>query len=159
MNQKKYYLAYGSNLNIAQMQHRCPTAKPVGTAVIKDYELLFKGSKTGSYLTIEPKRNGIVPVGVWEVTADDESKLDLYEGYPTFYYKKEIHLPIEFFDGKGTAERTAFVYIMHEERLLGIPTGYYMRVCATGYHSFGFDVKLLEKAYQKSMKGVSRHEI
>ena len=159
MNQKKYYLAYGSNLNIAQMQHRCPDAKPVGTAVIKDYELLFKGSKTGAYLTIEPKRNGIVPVGVWEVTADDESKLDLYEGYPTFYYKKEIRLPIEFFDGKGTAERTAFVYIMHEERLLGIPTGYYMRVCATGYRNFGFDVELLEKAYQKSMKGVSRHEI
>ena len=100
-----------------------------------------------------------IPVGVWEVTADDEAKLDLYEGYPAFYYKKEIRLPIEFFDGKGIVERTAFVYIMHEERLLGIPTGYYVRVCATGYHNFGFDVKLLEKAYQKSMKGVSRHEI
>ena len=42
---KKYYLAYGSNLNIRQMALRCPTAKAVGTAVIKDYELLFKGSK------------------------------------------------------------------------------------------------------------------
>ena len=49
---KKYYLAYGSNLNIRQMALRCPTAKPVGTAVIKDYELLFKGSKTGAYLKI-----------------------------------------------------------------------------------------------------------
>ena len=45
---KKYYLAYGSNLNVRQMALRCPTAKPVGTAVIKDYELLFKGSKTGA---------------------------------------------------------------------------------------------------------------
>lgn len=35
---KKYYLAYGSNLNIRKMALRCPTAKPVGTAVIKDYE-------------------------------------------------------------------------------------------------------------------------
>ena len=52
---KKYYLAYGSNLNVRQMALRCPTAKPVGTAVIKDYGLLFKGSKTGAYLTIEPK--------------------------------------------------------------------------------------------------------
>ena len=52
---KKYYLAYGSNLNLRQMALRCHTAKPVGTAVIKDYELLFKGSKTGAYLTIEPK--------------------------------------------------------------------------------------------------------
>ena len=156
MSRKKYYLAYGSNLNIIQMQHRCPTAKPVGTAIIQDYTLLFKGSKTGAYLTIESQKGSYVPVGVWEVTADDESKLDLYEGYPAFYYKKEIRLPIEFFDGRGTAEKTAFVYIMHEERLLGIPTGYYVRVCATGYHNFGFDVELLEKAYQKSMKGVSR---
>lgn len=61
---KLYYLAYGSNLNIRQMALRCPTAKPVGTAVIKDYELLFKGSKTGAYLTIEPKVGAEVPVAV-----------------------------------------------------------------------------------------------
>ena len=39
----KYYLAYGSNLNTRQMAHRCPTAVVVGTAVIKDYRLKFKG--------------------------------------------------------------------------------------------------------------------
>ena len=64
---KQYYLAYGSNLNVAQMRLRCPNAKPIGTAEIKDYELLFKGSKTGSYLTIEKKKGSTVPVGVWEV--------------------------------------------------------------------------------------------
>ena len=41
----KYYLAYGSNLNIRQMQMRCPGAKPVGTMVLEDYELLFKGDR------------------------------------------------------------------------------------------------------------------
>lgn len=46
---KKYYIAYGSNLNVRQMKFRCPTAKVVGTSVIKGYELLYKGSKTGSY--------------------------------------------------------------------------------------------------------------
>ena len=45
----KYYLAYGSNLNVRQMMHRCPGAKPVGKMVLEGYELLFKGSKTGSY--------------------------------------------------------------------------------------------------------------
>jgi hypothetical protein len=35
------------------MKMRCPGAKIVGTSEIKDYQLLFKGSKTGSYLTIE----------------------------------------------------------------------------------------------------------
>lgn len=53
--EKRYYIAYGSNLNLRQMKMRCPTAKVMGTAVIKNYELLFKGSLTGAYLTIEPK--------------------------------------------------------------------------------------------------------
>lgn len=34
---KKYYIAYGSNLNVKQMKFRCPGAKVVGTSVIKDY--------------------------------------------------------------------------------------------------------------------------
>ena len=48
--QKRYYIAYGSNLNISQMRMRCPHARVIGTSVIPDYELLFKGSMTGSYL-------------------------------------------------------------------------------------------------------------
>ena len=51
----KYYLAYGSNLSMAQMAQRCPDAVYVGTAELKDYQLLFKGSQSGSYLTVEPK--------------------------------------------------------------------------------------------------------
>ena len=89
---KRYYLAYGSNLNVRQMEYRCPTAKIAGTAVIRDYELLYKGSKTGSYLTVEKKKGGAVPVAVWEVTAADEHSLDIYEGYPNFYYKKNMKI-------------------------------------------------------------------
>ena len=80
MSKKRYYLAYGSNLNKAQMQSRCPGAKPIGTALLEGYELLFKGSKTGSYLTIEPKADGVVPIVVWEVSAEHERSLDRYEG-------------------------------------------------------------------------------
>ena len=54
---KRYYIAYGSNLNVRQMRMRCPTARRIGTSELKGYELLFKGSKTGSYLTVE-KRPG-----------------------------------------------------------------------------------------------------
>ena len=92
---KRYYIAYGSNLNVYQMRYRCPNARIIGTAVVPDYELLFKGSKTGSYLTIEPKEGSNGPVAVWETTAEDEAALDRYEGYPVFYYKKEFTLPIK----------------------------------------------------------------
>ena len=69
------------------MRVRCPFAVVLGTAVLDGWELLFKGSKTGSYLTIEECAGGKVPVAVWEVTGSDEAALDRYEGFPTFYYK------------------------------------------------------------------------
>ena len=41
----KLYVAYGSNLNLKQMAYRCPTATLVGTGVIDNYELQFKGMR------------------------------------------------------------------------------------------------------------------
>lgn len=43
--EKRYYIAYGSNLNVRQMRMRCPSARIIGTSKLNDYELLFKGSK------------------------------------------------------------------------------------------------------------------
>ena len=45
---------------------------------------------------------------------------------------------------------TAFVYIMHEERPLGIPTDFYLRTCIEGYSVFGFDKLPLTAAYERS---------
>ena len=148
---KRYYLAYGSNLNIAQMQFRCPDAVIVGTAVIPDYELLFKGSLTGAYLTIKPKQGSQVPVGVWEVSLADELRLDRYEGFPNFYYKKDIRLPVADIRTGKTKLHDGFVYIMHEDRKLGIPTDMYVRTCIEGYRDFGFDTAFLFDAYDKSL--------
>lgn len=148
---KKYYLAYGSNLNVAQMQFRCPDAVVVGTAVIPDYELLFKGSLTGAYLTIEPKQGSQVPVGAWEVSLADELKLDRYEGFPSFYYKKEIRIPVKDIRTGKTKLHDAFVYIMHEDKKLGIPTDMYVRTCLDGYKDFGFNPDFLLEAYDKSL--------
>ena len=149
---KRYYLAYGSNLNIPQMRHRCPTAKIIGTAEIKDYELLFKGSKTGSYLTIEPKKGATVPVAVWEVKQGDEANLDIYEGAPRFYYKKDMQIKCRYRKSGRTRTISAFVYIMHEDRQLGVPSAYYVNTCLNGYDSFGFDSELIYKAIDKSLK-------
>ena len=149
---KRYYLAYGSNLNIPQMRHRCPTAKVIGTAEIRDYELLFKGSKTGSYLTIEPKKGATVPVAVWEVKPGDETNLDVYEGAPRFYYKKDMQIKCRYLKSGKTRTITAFVYIMHEDRQMGVPSAYYVNTCLDGYDSFGFDNEYIYKAIDKSLK-------
>ena len=148
--EKRYYIAYGSNLNIRQMMLRCPTARVIGTSELKDYKLMFKGSKSGSYLTVEPMEGCTVPVAAWEVSALDEQALDRYEGYPDFYYKKELTLPITGIKTGKVRTRKVFVYIMHEDRPLGIPNAFYMRTCAEGYRSFGFDINYLLDAYSYS---------
>ena len=147
---KRYYIAYGSNLNVEQMKHRCPDARVVGTATLEGWTLLFKGSKTGSYLTIEPKKGASVPVAVWEVSERDELNLDRYEGYPNFYYKKDIEVSYKGITTGRVRKRQAFVYIMHEGRPLGQPSEYYLNACARGYHFFDFDVNRLIQAVYDS---------
>ena len=155
---KRYYIAYGSNLNIRQMQQRCPGARIIGTAEVPNYRLMFKGSMTGSYLTIEPEDGCTVPVAVWEVAPADERALDRYEGCPNFYYKKEFVLPVKGIKSGKTRRRTVFVYIMHEERSFGIPCRGYMRICAEGYHDFGFAIGKLIEAFYFSQKKVGAGE-
>ena len=153
---KRYYIAYGSNLNVRQMRMRCPSARIIGTSVLKDYELLFKGSKTGSYLTVEKKSGVSVPVAVWEVTAEDEKALDRYEGFPTFYYKKELNLSIKGIRTGKIRKRSVFVYIMHEDRPIGVPSVSYMQTCLEGYDDFGFNRQPLIEAYLNTRR--LRHE-
>ena len=148
--EKRYYIAYGSNLNIEQMRFRCLDARIIGTASLDGWELLFKGSKTGSYLTVEPKTGSTVPVAVWEVSEADEQNLDRYEGFPAFYYKKEMNLTIKGIKTGRLRKRRVFVYIMHEDRPIGKPSHYYLATCIDGYKSFGFDLNVLAEAYEKS---------
>lgn len=148
----KYYIAYGSNLNINQMKRRCPTARVIGTGFIEDYELLFKGSKTGGYLTIEKAEGKSLPVAIWKVTEIDEQALDRYEGYPTFYYKADVEIDIKGIKTGKEYRKKAFVYIMHEDRDVGMPSKYYVMTCLEGYKTFGFSPKYLEDAILKSME-------
>ena len=92
---QRIYIAYGSNMSEVQMARRCPDAVLAGTGRIRGYELLFKGSLTGCYATIEKKADAFVPVVFWCISPADERRLDAYEGFPRFYYKKEVEMETE----------------------------------------------------------------
>lgn len=151
---KRYYIAYGSNLNIPQMRMRCPQARIIGTGELKDWRLLFKGSRTGSYLTIEREDGFTVPVAVWEVTRKDERALDRYEGFPAFYYKKDMYIRIKGIRTGKIRLRQVFAYIMHEERPIGIPSNGYVYTCLEGYRAFGFDADILTEACDYSKEAI-----
>ncbi len=144
----KYYIAYGSNMDEKQMAYRCPDAELVGTSEIRDYELIFKGSQTGAYATIEKKKGSRVPVLIWKITESDEKSLDRYEGFPNFYYKKDLGITI------NGEQLTAMVYIMHENRKFGVPSNAYFNILDSAYWKFGFDYDILETAYNKCWKAV-----
>ena len=150
--EKRYYIAYGSNLNVEQMMRRCPGAKPIGTAMLEHNILYFRGSGSGYYLTIEPKIGSKVPVAVWEITPEDELALDRYEGYPRFYYKYDYTLKVKLLDEETTKELRCFAYIMTEGRRVGLPTNYYLTTCMKGYKDFGFDTRILTRTVERMKK-------
>lgn len=138
---KKYYLAYGSNLNLAQMKNRCKNSKPIGTINLKDYRLIYKGGeKDYSYLTIERCEGCSVPLGLYEVSYFDIFSLDNYEEYPFFYSKHYISIKI------GDKIKKALIYIMNEKFDYHIPSEEYIQTCMIGYDDFGFDKSILDKA-------------
>lgn len=146
---KKYYLAYGSNLNIDQMKYRCPNARIVGKTKLDNHRLVFKGGYTG-YLTIEEAEGNYVPLGIYEITSNDEKKLDLYEGYPNFYYKK--YIPVEI----NSKTVYALIYVMNEEFGYQFPTMDYINICKSGYRDFSFDNHILSEALETTMLSISK---
>ena len=149
----RLYIAYGSNMNLAQMAARCPTAAIAGAAELKGYRLLFRGAHEGAVATVEPHEGGSVPVLAWWVTHADEAALDRYEGCPWLYRKETVRIRM---DGKT---HLAMIYVMNVEDLptgryrpLGQPSAYYYTSILEGYKDAGFDVDILRKATTDSVE-------
>lgn len=138
------------------MAKRCPTAKVYGKGELKDYRLLFKGVPNNAYATIELFKGAKVPVLVWEVKPKDEKALDLYEGFPNFYYKK--YLEVELESGEIL---TAMVYIMTnkiKDRInLNLPSERYLRIVKEGYTAAGFDIGFIEDALKVSAEDIGEN--
>lgn len=140
----KLYIAYGSNMDEKQMAYRCPDAGLVGTGTVEGYRLLFKGGADHAYATIEPEKAGRVPVLVWKISKVDERRLDRYEGFPKFYYKKEVPVLI------NGQKKEAMVYIMDEKNSRNRPSSEYYQILETAYRKFKFDDVELLQALEES---------
>jgi len=147
---RKLYIAYGSNLDEEQMALRCPDAKIVGWAVLKDWKLVFR-----NHASIEPCEGSEVPVLVWDISENDEYNLDMYESYPDYYDKKNLDIIVNDSNG-GQTNATAMVYVMNDGRKPAVPSQYYYNILMMGYKRFGFDTVILKKALLDSAVAASK---
>jgi gamma-glutamylcyclotransferase (GGCT)/AIG2-like uncharacterized protein YtfP len=138
---KTYYIAYGSNLHVGQMEYRCPGASVVCKGELKDYELVFQGREGNAHANVIPAEGKVVPVVVWSITKEDEAHLDMYEGVRGGYYRKE-YMTVETKNG----EIEGLIYIMNPNPY-NLPDKRYLHVIEVGYDTFGFDFRVLVNAY------------
>ena len=128
------YFAYGSNLNLFQMKRRCKDSIFLKKINLKDFRLTFR-SKYGA-ADIEPKKNSVVPGGLFEISKSDEKKLDVYEDYPILYKKHYF-----YYYGKKV-----MTYTMVKKTPFKFPTERYLNIVMKGYKNCKLDYNYLKKA-------------
>ena len=128
------YFAYGSNLNLFQMKRRCKDSIFLKKINLKDFRLTFRSKYRAA--DIEPKKNSIVPGGLFDISKSDEKKLDVYEDYPSLYRKF-------YFTYYG---KKVMTYTMVNKTPFRFPTERYLNVVKRGYKDCGLDKKYLQKS-------------
>lgn len=155
MSEDKLYFAYGSNINLDQMAHRCPAAQMVGPVLLENYELLFRGNANGNGVaTIKPKEGQQVYGLLWRITPDCERSLDIYEGYPRLYEKESVAVR----DSAGR-QLTVMAYVMTDGdrwRSPALPSEYYYQGILDGYRQIGLPTQALKQAWDHCVGEVQR---
>ncbi|KAK4660051.1 hypothetical protein QC762_0015010 [Podospora pseudocomata] len=114
----KLYFGYGSNLWLDQMSRRCPSSPYLGIGRLRQHKWFINSR---GYANIAHVPTPSPPSEVWgliyALTPQDEDMLDINEGVPYAYEKRE--LTIEFWERDGDKqrkgeEREALVYIDFE---------------------------------------------
>ena len=87
------YAAYGSNMDPAQMQRRCPASPHTSTGWIPGWRLTFGAEEfgwEGALATLVPAEGDAagVFVALYDLTAADEATLDAWEGVDHGLYRK-----------------------------------------------------------------------
>lgn len=151
---KKLYFAYGSNMNLEQMEFRCPDAEVVGNVQLKDYRLAFCGQPSGcGVATILPEKGSIVDGVLWKITPSCEVSLDRYEGYPHLYGKETIAVH----DVQGRV-RVAAVYTMNAPYRYcpAVPSDIYLKGIIEGCDQNAIPSKPVMDAVKRTMSEVRK---
>lgn len=91
-----YYFAYGSNMNVERVKERKVNFIQRKSASVKDHKLVFdkKDSENPgmAYANIQPEENSVVEGVLYLTDYESIKKLDVFEGVPVLYRRKEIEV-------------------------------------------------------------------
>lgn len=152
MSEDKLYFAYGSNINLNQMDMRCPEARVVGPVVLEGYELLFRGNLRGcGVATIAPKEGSAVHGLLWSITPRCEQSLDGYEGFPRLYGKEQVTV-----QDKMGQKISVMAYVMTGELWCSpaLPSPSYYYGIQEGFRQNGLPQESLRQALKKVQREV-----
>ena len=116
------------------MSYRCPGATVAFTGYLINWKLLYRGSRTGSYATVKKQKGSRVPVAVWNIDSKNEKALDLYEGYPRFYKKRNVFVQL-----KNGTRKKAMIYLLPDSATAGRPSSLH-DLFAIQFHSIRFRI-------------------
>ena len=144
------YVSYGSNMNLSQMDYRCPNSYVVCNGKLKGWKLVFN---VHADVIKTNNEDDFVPVVVWNIADSDWTRLDMYEGYPSYYIKEIVNVILD----NGKIEK-AIVYVMADNRKGVCPPaqGYFDDICK-GYIENGIDVEYLYEALEYSLNNKTKY--
>jgi len=128
------YFAYGSNLHHFQMKRRCKDSIFLKKINLKDFRLTFRSKYRAA--DIEPKKNSTVPGALFEISKNDEKKLDVYEDFPILYKKY-------YFTYYG---KKVMTYTMTKKTKFTFPLDRYLNIIKKGYKDCDLNKEYLKKA-------------
>jgi gamma-glutamylcyclotransferase (GGCT)/AIG2-like uncharacterized protein YtfP len=151
------YFAYGSNLDPAQMELRCPGHRVLCRARLFDHRLGFHGESQiwdGAVAAIDPHAGSIVHGVVYELRPGDFARLDRAEGYvaagdPCNSYER-VQLSVELENGESLE---VFTYVRSGPEPAGLPSREYRWKILSGMRHHGLPAEAIDAVAALSVKG------
>ena len=135
------YFAYGSNIAPDRLLKRCPQAQPIAATQAQGWRLAFTGWSSGWSGGVATIQRGSVldghsvPGALYEMTDEDMTTLDRYEGAPWCYRRAKIL----------TDAGPAWTYIKIDDTPCS-PSSEYFNTILRGYDVFGLDHRVCWQA-------------
>jgi hypothetical protein len=146
---RDFYFAYGSNLDVTQMLMRCPSAKFIGKAVLKNYRLEIR-----KHMDIDNVPGATVEGVVYSMTKEDIAVLDRYEGVPFSYNKLRVTVKVG-----NLIVPNVVTYMKNKANIQYIlPTKVYYNRVLGGLKFWSLDTTAFHKAYKKIRKVAKQHQ-